>query len=59
MWCSLNKHMPTVSKIFFFKYVRFHKTSDVSGSMSGDLRNHCVSYLGIKISSSSASWAGS
>lgn len=40
MWCSLKKYVPNVFEIFFLKYVRFNKTSDVPGSMSGDRRNH-------------------
>ena len=47
-----------MSKMFFFKYVRVKETSHISGSVSGDLRNCQVSYLGIKVSSRSVSWAG-
>lgn len=57
---TLKKHLHNSSKMFFFKSDKmwFKKTSHMSGSMSGDLRNCQVSYLGIKISSSSALWPG-
>jgi len=49
------KALANMFKMFLLEYVRFKKTSDMSGSMSGDLRNCQVSYLGVKISSRSVS----
>lgn len=60
--CGVNwkSTCPTCLKCFFFKCVKmwFKKMLHMSGSMSGDLRNCQVSYLGIKLSSRSVLWPG-